>query len=367
VSEVVGIDYLPAVAHAPGVGRYARELVRALAPLDDRPTLRLFEVGGGPRAMEEQDLGLAGAQRLSRVTRRWPRRAVSALGRLGFGADRWLGGVDLFHRVLPGYPPVARAREVQPVAELPPAGSPADAELGAACRRAAAVVVFSEHYRTLVPARYDLDRARVHLTPVGCEHWARRLAEVPPPPARPRLLVLGALRGARQPETVLSAFEALRDGGVDAELVLVGHPGDAADGFRSALAGSAHAAAVTWESSPREADMPSTAAGATLLLHLAEDEGSPVTPLEAFRFGRAVVASDLPAFREALGEEGRYVAPDAAPHAIADELAACLAADDEAARKRRVTLASGFTWTATATATVAVWRELFEAGKKHPA
>jgi len=361
VRELVGVDYLPAVAHAPGVGRYARELVRALAPMDARPALRLFDVGGGARVMEEPHLGLVGAARLERRTGPWPRRVVAALGALGFGADRWLGGVDLFHRVLPGHPPVSRAPQVQPVAELPLPGCPADAELGAACRRAAAVVVFSDHYARAVAARYDLDPAAVHLTPVGCEHWARLLDDVPPPPTRPRVLVLGAVRAARHPELVLGALEALRDGGVDAELELQGHPGDASDGLRAALERSPHRAAFRWAPAPREADMPRTVAGASVLLHLADDEGSPVTPLEAFRFGRAVVASDLPAFREALGDEGRYVPKGADPRAVADALAGALAADDEAGRRRRVTLASRYTWSETALATVAAWRTVLDA------
>lgn len=360
MKERVGIDYLPAVAHAPGVGRYARELVRALAPLEARPTLHLFDVGGGARVMDEPHLGLAGCEGITRRTGPWPRRAVAALGALGYGADRWLGGVDLFHRVLPEHPPVSRAPQVQPVAELPPAGSPADARLGDACRRAAAVVVFSEHYARAVPERYGLDPATVHVTPVGCEHWARLLDGPPPPPPRPRVLVLGAARKARHPLLALGALEALREGGLDAELALHGHPGDAASELEEALGSSPHREAFRWERAPREADMPRTVAGATVLLHLADDEGSPVTPLEALRFGRAVVATDLPAFREALGHQARYVAPGAAPAAVAEALAAALEEDDEAGRQQRVQLASGFTWHATAQATLAVWRAVLD-------
>jgi len=54
----VGIDYLPAVTHAPGAGRYARELVRALLRLEDRPEIALYEVGRAERTVEERALGL---------------------------------------------------------------------------------------------------------------------------------------------------------------------------------------------------------------------------------------------------------------------------------------------------------------------
>ena len=46
----VGIDYLQAVSHAPGVGRYAREMVRALVRQANCPDLRLFEWGRGGRS-----------------------------------------------------------------------------------------------------------------------------------------------------------------------------------------------------------------------------------------------------------------------------------------------------------------------------
>jgi glycosyltransferase involved in cell wall biosynthesis len=355
LTPAVGIDYLPAVTHGPGIGRYARELVRALVPLEDRPELRLFEVGGGRRVMGEPHLGLVGATRLVRRRGPWPRRVVAALGRVGLGADRWLG-VDLFHRSLASHPPVSRAREVLPVAELPPKGTPADQALGQACRRAAALVVFSTHYRAAVGERYDLDPARVFFTPVGCEHWARQLDLFPEPAPRPRLLVLGAIRTARRPLEVLRAFEQLRAGGVDAELHFIGRPGDAAPSLRAALARSPALQAVSWTETPLEADMPGAMASATALVHLAEDEGSPVTPLEAFSLGRPVVVSDLPAFREALGPEARYLEPGSN---LGDLLAQAIGEGIEGpGAQRRRGIAGTFTWEATARATCGVWRAL---------
>ena len=47
----VGIDYWTAPTHAPGVGRYVRELVRALARRPDAPELALLELGPGARGV----------------------------------------------------------------------------------------------------------------------------------------------------------------------------------------------------------------------------------------------------------------------------------------------------------------------------
>ena len=53
----VGLDLWPATTHAPGAGRYARELVRALARLTAPPRLSLLDVGPGAR-IQASGLGL---------------------------------------------------------------------------------------------------------------------------------------------------------------------------------------------------------------------------------------------------------------------------------------------------------------------
>ena len=112
----VGIDYWPATTHAPGVGRYVRELVRALASQRDCPELALFDVGPGDRTLPEASLGLPreAPPVVRRRQRRWSRRLFGP-----WAADRFLGGVDLFHRAFPDRPRTARALEVLPVAEIP--------------------------------------------------------------------------------------------------------------------------------------------------------------------------------------------------------------------------------------------------------
>jgi len=361
----IGIDYLPAVCHAPGIGRYGRELVRALVRLPDAPELRLFEIGGGARTMAS-DLGLEGSS-VRRFRARLPRRLVRSIHtHFGWGADRWLGGVDVFHRMLPDYPPVSGAAEVLPVAELPSPGTPADADLARALQRSAAAIVFCRHYASQLPERYGIDPARVHQVPVGCEHWARNRpsahAEAPASSASPaRILVLGAIRNERSPLTVLRAFELFGASERDCELVFIGRPGSATSAFEAGLAKSPVRGRVTWIRNPVEADMPRVMGSAALLVHLAMEEGTPVTPLEAFAAGVPVVASRLPAFEEALGDVAAYVdrsdEPD--PGSLAQAIGAALSARGEAdagtaAASRRAT-ARPFTWQANARATLGIW------------
>lgn len=312
--------------------------------------------------MEGPPLGLAGAARVRRLRSRLPRRTLDLLSRMGLGADRLLGGVDVFHRVFPERPVSTRAAVSLALAELPAPGSAQDEAWGEACRGAAATLVFCEDYRMRVASRYDLDPGRVHALPVGCEHWARDLAVLPAPQEKPRLLVLGAIRQPRHPRRVLAAFEALRAGGHDARLCFIGRPGDEDHAFRAALDSSPAREEVTWIESPVEADMPAAVAASDVLVHLAEEEGSPVTPLEAFSLGLGVVASRLPSFEEALGDEALYVdltETETSPTILADSLATAISArrDTEASARRRA-LAGAFTWKENARLTSSIWQDV---------
>ncbi len=360
----VGIDYLPAVTHWPGVGRYARELVRALAALDDRPELALYDVGGEARTIGEPALGIAGSARVTRVSRRLPRRVVERWARLtGRGADRALGGVDLFHRVLSGYPPVGDVPQTMAVGELPPAKSAAEAELGALLGSLAGVLAPSRHGAAELVRRFDLAPERVHDVSLGCEHWRRDFAGPPPPKSgAPSLLVLGSVRPERRHALILAAFERLlaKDRAVRMVFVGGGEQGDR-ERLEGLLRFSSARDSVHWIRAPVERDLPGLVADAWVLVHLSEGELSAVTPLEAFSFGTAVVTNPGGAFAEALGAEARTFdafwrkRPDV--DLLAAEIRAALeSATDAAAFERRIALASEFTWERSARRTVEAWR-----------
>jgi glycosyltransferase involved in cell wall biosynthesis len=379
----IGLDYSLAVSHPPGAGRYVRELVRALVRLEDRPALALLEFGREAELFETPALGLAfGDPHTRRVRVRWPRRALTWSARLGRGADTWLGGVDVFHQSRLPAAPVRSARQTLAVAELPPEGSPRAAELAAAWRAAAAVLVFSSDARARLGARFTSPPGGIHVVPVGCEHWRRELAELPPPVAPARVLVLGRLAPEHAPLALLAACAELAARG--GELALRG------EGLELALAGSApkpaelaapelaeftarsarteHGLRVltvpagTPSALAREHALPQLVAGAGVLVHLVPDALTPVTPLEALALGVPVVCPRLPAFTEALGDEAFYV--DLAecrrePRVLADALEAALRSRrDRAACDRRTLHARAFTWEANARATLALWHQL---------
>lgn len=365
----IGIDYHAASTHASGVGRYARELVRALVQLDERPDLALYDVGRAARTIDERALGLTiGDPRVVRLQRDWSRRALR-LAPLGLcAADRLLGGVDLFHHVLVDGPRVRRARQTIAIAALPAEGTGEAQRLRAALARMDGILVFSAHYHHEVSARFGIPPGRIHRVAVGCEHWRRELSSLPVRDEPPILLVLGALRAARRHVAILRALEVLQTRGTEVRLLLVGAhalEGEASScerEFRRALDGSCARDRVTIVSAAREREMPELVARARVFVHLDDDTGTPVTPLEAFAVGVPVVASRIPAFEEALGELASFVDNREIlrePARLADAIALALAsASDENARDARMQLARAFTWERCARETLAAWRAI---------
>jgi len=358
----VGLDLWPALTHAPGLGRYAREFVRALARFSEPPLLRLLDVGPGARVLGA-DLAHHPAG-WTRVQADLPRAALTLLARIGLPAERLLGGCELFHRVLPGEPPLGAVPRVQVLSELPESGSSAERALTRALAGPVDVVVFSAAAAAAVQRRFGLAAERVHSLPVGCDHWLRDAPAREEPGEPPLVLALGRTDERRGPLNLLAAFERLRASGTAARLVWCGRPGDSACELRSALAGSPVGHDLRWIEDPRESELPALVASAAVLVHLNRAEWTPVTPLEGLASGAALVASPLPAFREALGDEALWIEGDPAaldPGVLAQALRAALeSARDPAARARRRALASGYTWSRHAQLTVDLWGAILD-------
>jgi len=360
----IGIDYLPAVSHWPGVGRYARELVRALVRLpSEDPELCLFEVGRAPRIVGEEALGLTGpeARHVRRMRGRTPRRLLGAAAALGFSADRLLGGVDLFHQTAPTPVPVRHARETLAVAELPAPETQADLTLRDRCARADGVLVFSEFMAGTLEQGFDVDAARIHRVPVGCDHWRRDVGELPERDSPPSIVALGAVQDPRRHGRLLMAAATLAHAGTPVHVHLIGR---FASQFQGLLSGQ-RGISLTCRGELSEPELARTVASASALVHLREVDATAVTPLEALALGTPVVASRIPCYEEALGDEAVLVDNDAVdrdPSTLARALESALeSASDPVAGARRMRHAEPYTWEANARATVEAWRHVLEA------
>jgi len=370
----IAIDYTAAASHWPGVGRYGRELVRALVLRPDCPELVLFEHGGAqPLPIAALGLDAAPAGLVERVRLPGSRRLMKLRSAVGFGGlERRLGNVDLVHRAFIDMPPLRGLDYLAPLLEFGLRDAKRDAALARSLAPAKRVVVGStagriEAVERLSPYGFEAFRARSFTT--GADHWLRaakpRTALENLAAGAPRFLVLGAVGSARRPLQILAGFEALVASLPPDEAPVLhfdGRAGDAADAFKAALAASPARARVTWNPKPDEAALPELVAGSTTLVHLSRGELSPITALEALHFGVSVVASHLPAFEEALGDEV-LVTPEA--EVDAEALGAAMARGlraglDEEARRVRQGVVAGHTWDVCAADHIAIWREAHE-------
>ena len=361
----IGIDYRPALVNGDGIGRYTRELTRALLELQAErgdPDLRLFGCTAARSHFDPRELGLA--RRDPRLLRhRVPSRLMPRLlGLARRGVDDLLGGVELFHHTQYNRLPVRRAREVVTLHDTLFMEYPGITGSGVAegmtgfarglARDAAAIVVPTEHVRGQVVRNLGADRDKIMVTPLGCDH-VRRWPAGPPTVDGPYVLTVSRVDVRKNHVRMLRAFEALCRAGYPHRWVVAGAPGFGAETFERELATSPAAERVAWRRAVGDAELAGLMRGAAVYLLASIDEGFGLSPLEAMALGVPVVTGDAPAVREVVGQAAELVAAEDADAIAAGLLA--VAGDAERARElaaRGTGRASAFTWRRTAERTL---------------
>jgi glycosyltransferase involved in cell wall biosynthesis len=388
----VGLDATPLLGPRTGVGRYVAGLAEALAGLAGPEPQEVALIPFSWRGTRDLPGVAPHGPRLRRGRRRVPARLLQAAwGRLPWPPVEWLAGpVDVFHATNFVAPPARRAASVVTVHDLtylrhPEMVTDASARyrelVPRALARGAVICTPTAAVGAEVAAEYGLAPERLVVTPLGVDQSWRRAA--PPDPAwlaahdlpERYLLFVGNREPRKNLPTLLAAYRQLRAGvgvgngptvgeGAGAgrlpaageptgvpPLVLVGPPGWGEALDTAALAASA----VRTPGYLPQDDLARLVAGAAALVVPSWYEGFGLPALEALACGTPVVASDLPALREVLGDQAELVAPGDAD-ALADALARVL--DDpggEPARAARRTRAAGFTWENCAQATLSAY------------
>lgn len=210
--------------------------------------------------------------------------------------------------------------------------------------RHAACVVTPTHavgarLRALLP---DVD-GKLRVTRWGVDHLP--LLDEPLPPSVPDRFVLyvGQARAHKGTAALVTGFARTVAAAHGVALVLAGRDmTTASPAVRDAVAILGPDAVVALGEVTNE-QLAGLYARAAVLVHLADHEGFGFTPLEAMRYGCAVVATDIAVLRETLGDQAALVDPhDQA--AVARSIDEAIAGDHPAARDARRRRAGRFRW-----------------------
>jgi glycosyltransferase involved in cell wall biosynthesis len=383
----VGLDATPLLGARTGVGRYVAGLAGALAGLAGPEPEEVALVPFSWRGTRDLPAAAPHGPRVRCGRRRVPARLLQAAwSRLPWPPVEWLAGpVEVFHATNFVAPPARRAATVVTVHDLtylryPEMVTDASARYRRLVPRAlghgAIVCTPTAAVAAEVADEYGLPPDRLVVTPLGVADLWRHAAPPDPGwraarglPAR-YLLFVGSREPRKNLGTLLTAYRDLLAGKVGAAapspagpgvppLVLVGPPGwgEALD-----TAGLPPDAVRTLGYLPEPA-LAGVVAGAAAVVVPSWYEGFGLPALEALACGTPVVAADLPAHREVLGDQAELV-PPSDPDALAAALGRVLEdPGGEAARAARRTRAAGFTWETCAQATLAAYRVAMEAGR----
>jgi glycosyltransferase involved in cell wall biosynthesis len=350
----VALDGTPLLGARTGIGRYVEHLCAELAGMDNvdlrvaalslRRRAPLRDLPGGAHLVHRP----VPARLLHRAWTRgdWPR------------AELLTGRADIVHGTNFVLPPPRRAAGVVTVHDLAflrypdlvDAASLTYRELvPRAVRTARAVLVPSRAVADELNEAYALPHGRVHVTPLGVDPaWFEATASRPPG-IPPRYLVAVGTREPRKGlDVLLAAYRTLPDA---PPLVLVGPVGwgpqlDTA-GLRDRVILPGYVDSVV---------LRGLVAGADALVYPSRYEGFGLPPLEALAAGTTVVASDIAAVREVVGEHARLVTPGD-PAALAEGLDRALTQQISAdARDAGRQHAATFSWLRCAETTLAAYR-----------
>jgi glycosyltransferase involved in cell wall biosynthesis len=319
----IGIDYTAAVRQGAGIGRYARELVRALEALDQGHDYVLFAAMGGQRPADMtwppgfQMRSVPLSDRTLAIL--WHRL------RLPFWVELATGPVDIFHSPDFVLPPVRRAKTLVTVHDLSFIRYPqcADANLRAylnkvvprSVHRADGVLADSQSTKEDLVALLGVEPARIEVVYPGVEERFRPIEDqallekvrarygLPPH----FILGLGTLQPRKNFTRLIEAFADLRSAICDLHLVIVGGKGWLYENIFATVEQLGLDERVIFPGFVADEHLPALYNLADLFIFPSLYEGFGIPPLEALACGTPVITSNASSLPEVVGEAGLMV------------------------------------------------------------
>lgn len=358
------IDYRPALRERTGIGEYTHELVRSLAAQTGSAGLDLSVFSSSWK--DRLTLSDAGLERVARVDRRWPVRALNfAWHRLGWPPVEALAGrdFDVVHSMTPLLVPARGAAQVTTIADLSfltdPTWTRAEVRrdyptlVHEHARRADAIVVMSHHVRGEVQRVLNVAADKLAVVEPGAPPWLPRRAA----PASGYVLFVGTLEPRKNVGVLLDAFERLAPH-TSAELVIAGKATARSQPWLERMKKAPLAGRVRHLGYIDPASRRAIYEGAALLVLPSLDEGFGLPVLEAMTLGVPVVTSNRGSLPEVVGDAGPLVDADDSA-ALADAIARVLkdAAFASACAEKGIARSRAYRWDQAAQRTYAVYQQ----------
>jgi glycosyltransferase involved in cell wall biosynthesis len=349
-----------------GISRYESQLAGALLRADSSDEFRLYT-----QSKSAESSG-AGVWRLP------PFSVANPAARLvwehtGMVAQAMRDRLDLLHGMAFVVPPAWRKPSVVTVHDLAFLKMEGHAPrrrtiylqtlIGQSVRRAGRVLTISEHTRNDVVELFDVDPAKIVVTPLGVsphvkplDPEARAQFRIAHGLTRPTLLYVGTLEPRKNIPNLLRAFDLVASR-TDAELVLGGAEGWLTDELHQTLGAMKARERVRLTGFIPEADLGAWLSAADLFVFPSRYEGFGLPPLEAMACGTPVVSSTSSSLPEVLGDDALLAEPDdidGIAAAIERVLTDSTLATD--LRRRGIERAARFTWEETARLTLEAYR-----------
>ena len=373
--SVFCLDYQPAVAQGAGIGRYTRDLAKAIVPLlggDD--TLRLFCCDFHHRLKSPPVSGAAlKAIRFipgALLQKAWTRFRAPAF-------DRFSGPADLFHFTNFVTRPVRSGKIALTIHDMSFERFPEFAEernraylhanVGRSAEEADVIFADSEFSKNEIESLLPSTRGKTFSTLLGVspdfapasaqtvEEVRKKLGLV-----RPFILTVGTIEPRKNLLLLVDFWEKLAPSGVD--LVISGAPGWRCEPIfeRFAEAEKRFPNAFHWIRRAPDGALGALYTAAALFATTSHYEGFGLPPLEAMACGTPVLSSAGGSLPEVLGDAATIVRsadPDDWAEAASRMLALSPDERTEISRRGRAR-ASLFTWEKCATETLAAYRSV---------
>ncbi len=377
-ATTIGIDYTAAAHQSAGIGRFVRELTRALAGQHPEQDVRLFVTGA--RACDLPPYPGRFEYRTSRLSERNHTRLWHRL-RLPLPVEWWTGDIDLFHATDFTLPPTRRkTRTVLTIPDLSYERYPSETMPGMlkylqtvvprSVERADHVIAISETTRADLVELYGVAPNKVSAISLGVdprfsiqrtEQQVRLLREKYRLPEGPFVLTVGTMQPRKNHRRLIEAFyrlpESLR---MAFTLVIAGGKGWGYDEVEEYVRQLGPDRRVVFTGFVDDGDLPALYRAAAVFAYPALYEGFGLPVLEAMASGVPVLTSNVSSLPEVTGPVAAELVDPLDVESIRDGLERLLDDPDRRSRLRELGIerAASYTWERTADEVWAVYERL---------